>query len=359
MANLPEKMKALVVYGTGDYRFEKEYPVPRAGEGEIIIKIEACGVCAGDVKAEHGAAMFWGGDGQPSWVKPPFIPGHEFLGVIAEMGPNVKGDFKLGDRVVADQIVPCWECRFCKSGKYWMCQKHDIFGFQNNVNGGMAEYLKLPKESLVYKVPKELPLEKAILIEPFACSKHAVDRGNISNTDVVVLSGAGTLGLGMVGAIKLKNPKMLIVLDMKDDRLELAKKFGADLVINPGKEDAVKKVMDLTEGYGCDVYIEATGHPSSVIQGLSMIRKLGTFVEFSVFSAPTTVDWSIIGDRKEIDLLGAHLSPYCYEPVIEWITSGKLPTEGVVTHQYPLEKWKEAFEMAGKGEGSLKVIIIP
>jgi erythritol/L-threitol dehydrogenase len=359
MSNLPKTMKALVAYAPGEYRLENNFPVPEAEEGDMIVKVEACGICAGDVKASHGAAMFWGGEGQPSWVKPPFIPGHEFVGIIVELGPNVKGDFKVGDRVVSDQIVPCWECRFCKTGKYWMCQKHDIFGFQSNVNGGMAEYIKFPKGALVYKVSKDLPLEKAVLIEPFSCSKHAVDRGNISNEDVVVLSGAGTLGLGMVGAIKLKNPKTLVVLDMKDDRLEHAKRFGADIVINPGKEDAVAKIMELTDGYGCDVYIEATGHPSSVTQGLSMIRKLGTFVEFSVFSGTTTVDWSIIGDRKELDIMGAHLSPYCYEPVIEWIGNGKLPTEGVVTHQFTLDKWEEAFEIAGKGDCSLKVILVP
>jgi 2-desacetyl-2-hydroxyethyl bacteriochlorophyllide A dehydrogenase len=359
MKNLPKKMRAVVAYAVGDYRLEKNFPVPEADVGEMIVKVEACGICAGDVKAEHGAKMFWGGEGQPTWVKTPFIPGHEFIGIIAELGHNIKGNFKVGDRVASEQIVPCWECKFCKTGKYWMCQKHDIYGFQNNVNGGMAEYIKFPSQALIYKIPKELPIEKAVLIEPFACSKHAVDRGSISNEDVVVLSGAGTLGLGMVGVIQMKNPKTLIVLDMRDNRLEIAKKFGADLVINPGKEDALKKVMAITEGYGCDVYIEATGHTSSVAQGLSMIRKLGTFVEFSVFSAPTTVDWSIIGDRKELNLLGSHLSPYCYEPVIEWIAGGKLPTEGVVTHKYSLEKWEEAFEVAGKGEGSLKVILVP
>lgn len=359
MSNLPKTMKALVAYGLGEYRLETDFPVPAAGEGEMVVKVEACGICAGDVKAEHGAAMFWGDAIQPAWVKTPFIPGHEFVGYIAELGPNVKGGFKVGDRVVSDQIVPCWECKFCKSGRYWMCEKHDIYGFQKNVNGGMAEYIKFPKGALVYKVPSELPLEKAVLIEPYSCSKHAVDRGNIGNEDVVVLSGAGTLGLGMVGAIRLKNPRTLVVLDMKDDRLEIARKFGADVVINPGKEDAVKKIKDMTGGYGCDVYIEATGHPTSVIQGLSAIRKLGTFVEFSVFSGATTVDWSIIGDRKELDIHGAHLSPYCYEPVIEWIANGKLPTGGVVTHQYKLDEWKEAFEVAGKGDGSLKVILVP
>ena len=137
------------------------------------------------------------------------------------------------------------------------------------------------------------------------------------------------------------------------------KKFGADIVLNPSKVDVIKKIKDLTDGYGCDVYIEATGHPSSVQQGLEAIRKMGTFVEFSVFGELTTVDWSIISDTKELDLFGAHLSPFCYEPVIEWIANGKLPTEGVVTHKLPLEDYKKAFELAGKGEGSLKVVLVP
>ncbi len=357
--NIPSTMRALVFYGKNDYRFEKAYPTPRAGEGELLIKTEVCGVCAGDTKNWHGAAMFWGDETQPSWVKPPFIPGHEFVGEIVEVGPNYKGDMKLGDRVAAEQIVPCGVCRFCKTGQYWMCQKHDIFGFQSNVNGGMAEYVKLTKEALVYKVPKDMPTKQAALIEPYACAKHAVDRGSVTNEDVVVLSGAGTLGLGMIGYLRMKNPGKLVVLDMKQDRLELAKKFGADVVINPGKEDAVQMIMDMTDGYGCDVYIEATGHPSSVTQGLSMIRKLGRFVEFSVFGSATTVDWSIIGDRKELDILGAHLSPYAFAPVIKWISEGKLPTEGVVTHTFTFEDWETAFELNSRGENSIKVVLVP
>ncbi|MDR3120380.1 MAG: alcohol dehydrogenase catalytic domain-containing protein [Clostridiales bacterium] len=358
MGNLPEKMKALVVHAPGDYRLE-EMAVPRAGKGEIVIKVEACGICAGDLKCYHGAPSFWGGDGSPPYVKAPVVPGHEFIGSVVELGEDVKGDFAIGDRVISEQIVPCGECRFCKTGKYWMCQKHDLYGFQYNVNGGMAEYMKFTKEGINYHVPAELPIEAAILIEPYACSWHCVDRSGAGNDDVVVLSGAGTLGLGMVGALRQRNPKCLIVLDMKDDRLALAKKFGADLVMNPGKEDVVKKIQDMTEGYGCDIYIEATGHPSSVTQGLEMIRKLGTFVEFSVFGQLTTCDWSIISDRKELDLLGAHLSPYCYDKVIDWIKNGKLPTEGVVTHSFPLDRWKEAFDVAEKADGSLKVILKP
>ena len=358
MGNIPEKMKALVMYGPDDYRFEV-IATPRAGKGEIVVKVEACGICASDLKCLHGAPSLWGGDGSPPYVKAPVVPGHEFIGRIVEIGEEAKGDFKVGDRVISEQIVPCGECRFCKTGKYWQCQKHDLYGFQYNVNGGMAEYMKFTKEGLNYHVPDEIPIESAILIEPFGCAYHCVDRSNAGNEDVVVLSGAGTLGLGMVGALRQRNPKCLIVLDMKDDRLELAKKFGADLVLNPGKVDVEAKVRELTDGYGCDVYIEATGHPASVNQGLGMIRRLGTFVEFSVFGSPVTCDWSIIGDRKELDVLGSHLSPYCYDTVIEWIGNGKLPTKGVVTHSFPLDQWKEAFEIAGKAEGSIKVILQP
>mgnify|MGYP004653732895 CR=1 FL=1 len=206
---IPKTMKALVAYGKDAYRLETDYPTPVCGPDDIIIKTEACGICAGDLKCSHGAAMFWGDEVQPAWVKPPFIPGHEFFGRIVEMGENVTG-FRLGDRITADQIVPCGKCRFCKTGRYWMCQPHNIFGFQSTNNGGMAEYVRYPKESVISRVPEEMSLEDALLIEPYGCSKHCVDRAQITNEDVVVISGAGTLGLGMITYARMKNPKLLI-----------------------------------------------------------------------------------------------------------------------------------------------------
>jgi L-iditol 2-dehydrogenase len=351
-------MKALVAYSQTDYRLETAYPSPECGPDDIIIKVEGCGICAGDLKCQHGAPMFWGDAIQPGYVEPPFIPGHEFLGNVVEMGKNVKG-YAIGDRLTADQIIPCGECRFCKSGQYWMCQPHDIFGFKNKVNGGMAEYVRYPKNAVLHRVPKDMPLDKALLIEPYACSKHAVDRANIQCTDVAVISGAGTLGLGMVTYAALKNPKALISLDMVDERLAKAKAFGATHAFNPSKVDVAAEINKMTDGYGCDIYIEATGHPSSVIQGLGLIRKLGTFVEFSVFGAPTTVDWSIIGDRKELDVLGAHLSPYCFPFVIEGIAKGTLKTDGMVRTTFKLEEWEKAFEYATGKHGDLKVAFIP
>ena len=364
MAGTKNTMKALVARAVGDYRVEEvvgeykieEVPIPAANEGEMIVKVEACGICIGDVKISHFKEA-WGGKGIPPHIKKPFTPGHEFIGRIVEKGPGVKGDFKVGDRVTSEQIVPCWECKNCLSGKYWMCLKNRLYGFA--FDGGMAEYIKFQKGALNYKVPEHIPLETAVLVEPYACSKHAVDRGEIQNDDVVVLSGAGALGLGMLEFIKMKNPKLTIVLDIKEKRLELARQLGADLVLNPAKEDVVAKVKELTDGIGCDVYIEATGFPDSVKQGLDMIRKLGTFVEFGFFIDPVSINWRIIGDSKELNLHGSHLGPYCYQPVLDWMSNGRLSTKGVVTHKFGLDDFKTAFDIAGKGDNSVKVVLIP
>jgi threonine dehydrogenase-like Zn-dependent dehydrogenase len=351
---IPKTMKALVCYGKGDYRFEPAYPTPECGDDDIIIKTEACGVCVGDVKCYQGSERQWGGAMFDPWVEPPFIPGHEFFGRVAEVGKNVT-DYKVGDRITADQIAPCGKCKFCQSGRYWMCEPHRMYGYQKQNNGGMAEYVRYHKTAHITRVPEELPIEKATLIEPYGCAKHAVDRAQITNEDVVVISGAGTLGQGMITYARMKNPEKLIVLDLRDDRLAKAKEFGADIVLNPTKCDVVKEVKALTDGYGCDKYIEAVGHPSSVTQGMLMLRKLGTFVEFGVFGQETKLDWSIIGDGKELDIRGSHLSPYCYPFVINHMMKGDLKTDGILKTWFRLEDWQKAFEYATGKYGDFKV----
>jgi erythritol/L-threitol dehydrogenase len=364
MAGTKKTMKAVVARGIGDYRVEnvvpqykiEEVPMPAAGAGEMVVKVEACGICIGDVKISH-LQDAWGGKGTPPHLKWPFTPGHEFIGHVVEIGPGVKGDFKIGDRVTSEQIVPCWECKNCLSGNYWMCTKGGLYGFK--YDGGMAEYMKFQKGALNYHIPAAVPMKTAVLIEPYSCSKHAVDRGEIKNNDVVVLSGAGALGLGMLEFIKIKNPKLAIVLDVKDKRLEVAKQLGADIVLNPAKEDVVAKVKELTGGDGCDVYIEATGFPQSVQQGLDMIRRLGTFVEFGFFMDPVSINWTVVGDAKELNIHGSHLGPYCYQTVLDWMANGRLSTKGVVTHVLALADFQKGFEIAGKGDGSIKVVLVP
>ncbi len=353
-------MQAIVCHAPLDYRLE-EVPIPHAGPGEIVIKVTACGVCASDIKCYTGAPLFWGDEHRKPYVETPVIAGHEFIGEVVQIGDGAaeKHSLKLGDTAIAEQIVPCWDCRYCRTGKYWLCQVHNIFGFQPVVNGGMAEYLKFPADSIVHKVPAEIPIEQAAMIEPLSCSIHAVQRGNIEFGDVVVVAGAGTLGLGMIAAARLKNPSVLIAVDLLPKRLDAAKKLGADLTINPNETDAVQQVLDLTDGYGCDVYIEATGHPKAVEQGLHMIRKAGTFVEFSVMREPVTVDWTIIGDTKELNIHGSHLGPYTYPLAIAYIHNEKIDVSHIITHQFPLEDYLTAFEMVQQGEDSIKVQLIP
>jgi L-iditol 2-dehydrogenase len=361
MKHIPPKMLAVVAYGPHDYRLE-EVPTPQPGKEEILVKVEACGICAGDVKSYKGAPMFWGDEIQPPWNKPPVIPGHEFIGRVVALGEGAeeKHGVKVGDRVTAEQIVPCWECLFCKTGRYWMCEVHNIHGHQGGIaDGGMAEYMKFSSRDIVHKVPEEIPSHHGVMIEPLACSIHTIERANISFQDVVVIAGLGPIGLCKLQVARLKNPKLLIGLDLKPKRLELAKKLGADMVVDVSREDPVEVVKKLTGGYGCDVYIHNTGHPSGVIQGLKMLRKLGTFVEFSVFAEATTVDWSIIGDRKELNIYGAHISPYTYPTAIKFLKEKLVRVDEIVTHRISLKDWEKGFKLAEEGQKAIKVALIP
>ena len=363
MKDIPPKILAIVNHGPNDYRLET-LACPRPQARELLVKVEACGICGSDGKCMHGAAMYWSGEnpGADSWVKTPVIPGHEFVGHVAAAGAGAEEHFgvKVGDRVTAEQIIPCGKCMFCKSGRYWMCEQHDIFGFQGGrSDGAMAEYMIFNQDCIVHKVPAELTLEDAAFIEPLACGIHAVERAQVFLRDVVVVAGAGPIGLGIIQTLALQNPKELIVLDLDNKRLELCRQFGASITLNPKDVDVVGKVKELTGGYGCDIYIEASGHPAGVRQGLEMIRRLGRFVEMSVFGEDVKTDWSVIGDRKELDILGTHLGPYCYPIAIDLLRKGKISARDIVTHKFALKDFAEAMEMASQPDKSIKVLLLP
>lgn len=354
---MSESMKAVRNHGPRDYRLE-EVPRPVAGPGEVVIRVDASGICGSDGKCYTGGAMFWGGD--KPWVQAPVTPGHEFFGTVTELGDGAAEAYglEIGDKAIAEQIYPCGNCRYCKRGQYWMCEVHNIYGFQGGVaDGAWADYMKFGAGSRVFKVPADMPLEAGVLIEPLACAMHAVERANIQLGDTVVLAGVGTLGLLMLQVIKLKNPGLIIVQDTKPDRLELARGFGADVTIDVRSEDPAKVVKGLTDGYGADVFIEATGYPKAVEQGLDLIRKLGTFVVFGVFGEKASVDWSIIGDRKELDIVGAHLGPYRYPLAIEYLHKGIVKADPIVTHSLPLSRFQEGIDLLLAGE-SVKVMLV-
>ena len=357
---MSDQMKAVVCHGPMDYKLE-DITIPKAGPGEALVKVEAVGICASDLKCYHGAAKFWGDSSRPAWAETEVVPGHEFVGEIVELDDAAakRWGVKKGDRVVAEQIVPCGECRYCLRGNYWMCAPHGMFGFKRATPGGMASYIVFPKEALVHKISKNVKPQHAAYAEPLSCALHAVERANIKFADVVVVAGCGPIGLGMIAGASAKFPATLIALDLDDRKLEVAKKCGATHTINIGKQDPVQIIRDMTEGYGADIYLEGTGHPAAVLQGLKLLRKLGTFVCYSVFKEDVTVDWSIISDDKELDVLGAHLGPNCWPAAIKMIESGRLPLDEICTHQFPLADFQKGLDMVADGTKSIKVSLIP
>jgi threonine dehydrogenase-like Zn-dependent dehydrogenase len=357
---IPSAMRAVVVYGPEDYRLE-ERPVPKPGPGDLLLRVDAVGICASDLKCYHGAAKFWGDEHRPAWAETNRIPGHEFVGTIVAGDPAAlaRRGVAFGDRIACEQIVPCWECRYCLEGAYWMCQVHDMFGFKG-YDGAMAEYVLVPAKALTHPVARDLPAQFAAFAEPLSCAFHAVERAEILFGDTVVIAGAGPIGLSAIAGARQKNPLRLIALDVVDAKLALAKKIGADLTINIATEDAVARVKELTGGYGADVYIEATGNPAAVPQGLDLLRKLGRFVEYSVFKEPVLVDWSIISDDKELDVRGAHLGPHTWPAAIKLLEARTLPMDEICTHQFPLEHFQQALDLVGDSSGaSVKVSLLP
>ena len=355
-----EMMQAVVCHGPYDYRVEA-IPRPTPGPGELLVKVGAAGICASDIKCYTGGHIFWGTNGSGGFCEAPVVAGHEFAGTVAALGEGAaeRHGVTLGDHVVAEQIIPCGQCRFCKNGQYWMCEPHVIFGFKRHRGeGGMAEYMIYPANARVHLIAPEISAQEAAYIEPLACAIHAVDRGEIRPGDTVVIAGVGNIGLCALQAARYFNPGRLIAVDTKNDRLELARKLGADLTINPLEDDAPAQVKRLTEGYGCDVYIEITGSAKAPQQGLDMIRRLGTLVAFSVLNEPATIDWNLVGDQKELNVHGSHLGPYCYPRAIRAIADGRIDVKSLISGSFPLAEFAAAMD-AARGGSNLKTLLIP
>ncbi len=349
--------KGVVIHGKEDFRYE-EIEIQNPGEGEVLVEIESCGICAADPKIYYGTAYF----AQAAYNNAPIVAGHEFMGRVVKLGPGAgnKHGIKVGDRAIAENIVPCGQCYWCKRGEYNLCDPHAVFGIVG-YNGGWARHMLYPPKSLVHKVPENVSWSDAAVIEPLACALHGVNRAKIQFGETVVVLGCGPIGMFMLQGAKLKNPRQVIAVDLDDHRLEIAKDLGADMVINPGNEDAVEKVKSVTEeGIGCDVVLEAAGSNKSVKAGIDMLRRGGRLMEFSVFAEEVSFDWSIISDIKELEIIGGHLGFHTYKPAIDFMSRGLITSRGIASEPYPLEDFKKAIDISkGRKHGSIKVLMQP
>lgn len=338
-------MKAAVYYKPMDIRWE-EVDTPVCGNGELLIRIKASGICGTDVKTyRRGHHMF----------KPPVILGHEFAGEIAEVGSEIQG-YSKGDRVIVAPYVPCGKCPMCRIGQFELCAD------KQKIEGAFAEYVKVSKEIVekgMFKIPDNLSYTEASLVEPLACCLNAANDCNYHPGDTVVIVGAGPMGLINLAVAKALGAAKLITIEMNDDRRKLAESMGA-IGINPHSDDVTEKVMEICGGRGADVLIIAVGLVEVAEQYMKLIGKGGTINLFGGFpsNSKLTIDPNML-HYDQVKLTGSFgFTPYYIESALNMISEGRIDINGIITHKMSMDKVKEAIDLI-LNQQALKVILYP
>lgn len=325
---------------------EVETPIP--GPGQLRIKIKRAGICQTDnVYINEGGFA----------LKPPVILGHEVSGVVDMVGEGVTR-FKVGDRVISQTTYHvCGHCRFCKRGEYNHCSERK--GIGSAANGAFAEYLVNIEESFMH-LPDDMTFEQGAAIEPLACGVHALtERAQCGVNDVVVVLGPGPIGLFAAQVAKAQGSYVILAgLTADMPRLELALKLGIDRVVDQQVENLDKVVRSVTEGYGADVVVEATGSRAAVEVAMQIVARRGVFVPMGVFNSTIDIDFHNI-KKKELDVYGSHAQiPTSWHKAIRLVQLGKVNVDDVISHVIPLSRWEEAFELVKNRQG-FKVMLDP
>ena len=348
---LGDCMKAVVKYGKGKGLIEmREVPEPKMKDDEILIEVKAVSVCGSDLHIYH--------DNHPYW--PPMILGHEFSGVIADVGKEVN-DWRVGDRIVTEtRTGSCGVCYICQSGFPQACEQKRPFGI--GINGAYTKYVAGPAR-LLHRLPDSISFEAGALIEPIAvCVTSILERSQLQAGESVTITGPGPIGLISLTIAKAAGAKMVGVTGRNADegvRFEKAKELGADFIINVDEEDPVQKVLKLTNGLGVDVLVETSGGGKAIYQAFEMVRRFGRICAIGISGKD---ELSIPYDRA---IFKALRYDFCFssswtawEKAIGLIAKGLISAEKLITHRFPLEKWEEAFHLLENLQAA-KVILIP
>lgn len=344
-------MRAVRCHGFGGkHRLERDRPIPRPGRGEVLVRVDASGICAAD-------RAMWDATG-PWQLRFPFTPGHEFTGTVVELGPDAPEGLAPGDRAVAELNVTHGNDFYRQRGLYHLSDSMDVIGA--TLDGGWADYMIYPAGAVIHRVPEALSDRAACYTEPLANAIHGVERAGIAFQDVVIVAGAGPIGLGMLQAARLKTPRQLILVNPGAAKRDLGLRLGADLAFHPDDPQLRQAVGDLTGGRGADVFLEASGQTSAFQMGLEIIRKRGTIVVFGVYKKKTEIDLNLFGEFKELNILGGHLAPFTYATALDLMARGLIDGDACVTHAYPLDAFEEAItRKPAPGEAQVKVILDP
>ena len=343
-------MRAVVKYAAGEGNIElREVPEPEVGDSDVKIKVKAVGICGSDLH------IYKGDIGIPTRI--PFTIGHEFSGVITEVGKNVSR-FKVGERVTAENSrYTCGHCRYCMTGHYNLCNERLATGYA--FDGAYADYCVVP-ENRVYLLPENVDFLTAALSDPSACVYHAVhELTGVNAGDTVLITGSGAMGLFAVQYVKA-NGGVAIVTGLSQDagRLKIAKDLCADHIINVSESDIEKEVKRITNNEGVDIALECSGNPKAANDCLSLLRRQGKSTQIGIFGKPVMLDL----DRVlygEIKVTGSFSQKYSgWKAALELASLGKIKVRPLISDILPLEEWEKGFRRSFEGK-AIKVVFQP
>ncbi|MDR3793500.1 MAG: galactitol-1-phosphate 5-dehydrogenase [Terracidiphilus sp.] len=328
-----------------------EMPVPQAGPGEVLVRVEACGICGSDV---HGY------DGSTGRRIPPIVMGHEAAGTVAAVGAGVNS-YAVGDRVTFDSTIYCGKCACCQRGEINLCEDRQVIGVscdEYRRHGAFAEYVAL-SERILYRLPADFSFSDAAMLEAVSVGLHGVKVLELAGGETALVVGAGMIGLLALQAAKALGCKRVIAADVDASRLALAKLVGADETICASGGELVAAVLELTEGRGVDVALEAVGCNVTVQAAIDATRKGGKVALIGNIAPEVTLPLQKVVTRQ-IRLQGSCASAGEYPLAIELIAAGKIQVRSLITAVAPLEEGPRWFERLYAHEPNLmKVILTP
>jgi L-iditol 2-dehydrogenase len=343
----PRVNRVAMYYSNRDVRLE-ELPLPRVGPGEMLVRVEASGICGSDL-------MEW-----YRKDKVPLVLGHEIAGVVAEVGAGVTS-FAMGDRVVATHHVPCNTCAHCLRGNHTVCETLRRTHFDP---GGFCEYVRLEPAHIdrgVLKLPDEVTLEEATFVEPLGCALRAQRRAGLLPGRSVLVIGSGIAGLLHVQAARAAGASPIVAVDVRESRLELAKRLGADATI-PATADVPARLRALNGGRLADLVIVCAGAAAAIEQGLKAVERGGTVVLFAPTEAGATIPISVndVFWRTDVTLTTSYAAGLeDLAQALELIRGRRVDVAGMITHRVSLAETGRGFALLLDGREAVKVIVEP
>ncbi len=343
-------MKALVLEGYNQLVYQ-DVPDPTVGPDDVLIEVKACGICGSDV---HGM------DGSTSRRIPPIIMGHEAAGVIRATGSAVRG-WRPGDRATFDSTIYCGECYYCRAGQVNLCENRRVMGVSTGEyrrDGAFAEYVAVPQR-ILYRLPDDVSFTQAAVLEPLSVAFHAAGLPRIRLGDSAVVVGAGMVGLLVVRALRLAGCGQIIAVDLDADRLEAAKKFGADVGLPADDGDVPGRVQAITDGRGADLGFEVVGVTAALQTALGSVRKGGSLTLVGNLSPTVELPLQSVV-TQQITLYGSCASSGEYPACIEMLARGAVDVSPLISAIVPLKDAAGWFERLHRREpGLMKVVVEP